>query len=147
MTAGYLLSVMVGTPKAISAERLFTALCEKLAPSISAKYQDSEDGQHTAGTVLLTILILIAVIPSLAVLLVLNCNSYNQEVINYGFSKSWERQSVLYSPTRREADTRSRCSETEESGEGQVPYADPKHHAGYADAASYRRDSYHQRQG
>lgn len=71
MTAGYLLSVMIGTPKAISATRLCSLLCEKLAPSISAKYQDSEDGQHTAGTVYMTVLILFALIPAAVILLLL----------------------------------------------------------------------------
>lgn len=68
MTAGYLLSVIFGTPKAISAARLCAALCDKIAPNISAKYQNSEDGQHTAGTVYLTLLILIALIPALVIL-------------------------------------------------------------------------------
>lgn len=73
MTAGYLLSVIFGTPKAISAGRLCSLLCSRLAPSISAKYQNSEDGQHTAGAVYLTLLILIAVLPALLILVLLYC--------------------------------------------------------------------------
>lgn len=73
MTAGYLLSVIFGTPKAISASRLCAVLCDKLSPNISAKYQNSEDGQHTAGVVYLTIIILIAILPALIILGLLYC--------------------------------------------------------------------------
>lgn len=71
MTAGYILSVVVGTPRVISASRLTAILCDKLAPSISGKYEDSDEGQHTAGTVYLTLIILIALLPLLLILVLL----------------------------------------------------------------------------
>ncbi len=71
MTAGYILSVVVGTPRAISAARLTALLCGSLAPGLARKYEDSDEGQHTAGTVYLTLIILIALVPTLLILVLL----------------------------------------------------------------------------
>lgn len=71
MTAGYILSVIFGTPRAISAARLTGILCDKLAPALSGKYEDSDEGQHTAGVVYLTLIILVALVPSLLILILL----------------------------------------------------------------------------
>ena len=68
MTAGYVLGLALGVPKAISARRLLGLLCERLAPSIKNKYQDSEAGKHTAGVVYLAVVLLILLIPVLAIL-------------------------------------------------------------------------------
>ena len=71
MTAGYILSVILGTPKAISAHRLISALCNKLAPWLSGKYQDSEEGQRTGGVFYAVLVMLILLLPTAAVLFVL----------------------------------------------------------------------------
>ena len=71
MTAGYLLSVMVGTPSAISARRLLSKLCGSLAPKFSHSYQDSDDGQHTGGGFYIALVLLITLLPTALVLFVL----------------------------------------------------------------------------
>lgn len=73
MTAGYVLSLILGTPKFLNARRYFEILCGRLAPKISAKYQDSEDGQHTAGAVYMLFVMLIAFVPALIILILLYC--------------------------------------------------------------------------
>ena len=71
MTAGYILGMALGVPKAISARRLLAALCEKLAPWVLGKYQDSPEGRRTAGSVFVTLVLLIVLIPVAAVLILL----------------------------------------------------------------------------
>lgn len=71
MTAGYVLGLALGVPKIISAKRLLGLLCGWLAPIIKSKYQDSEEGRHTAGVVFLTLLLLMLLVPVLAILILL----------------------------------------------------------------------------
>ncbi len=71
MTAGYLLSVMVGTPSAISAKRLLSKLCGSLAPKFSRSYQDSDAGQSTGGGFYIALVLLITILPTALVLFVL----------------------------------------------------------------------------
>ena len=71
MTAGYILSVVIGTPRVISARRLIAALCGKLAPALSGKYQDSDEGQHTGGVFYLVLVLLITLLPTALVLFLL----------------------------------------------------------------------------
>lgn len=73
MAAGYVLGMLFGTPSVISADRYMRILCSRLEASVSRKYQDSEDGQHTAGTVYLITLLLITFLPVLLVLILLYC--------------------------------------------------------------------------
>lgn len=73
MAAGYVLSVILGTPDIIRADRYMRKLCEWLAPKVSSKYQDSEGGQHTAGCVYALLLMLITFVPVLLVLILLYC--------------------------------------------------------------------------
>ncbi len=71
MAAGYLLSVMVGTPPVLSARRMLTKLCGKLAPKFSRSYLDSEDGQHTGGGFYIALVLMIATLPTALVLVLL----------------------------------------------------------------------------
>ncbi|MCR5121465.1 MAG: cobalamin biosynthesis protein [Ruminococcus sp.] len=71
MAAGYLLSVMVGTPSAISARRLLSKLCGNLAPKFSRSYLDSEDGQHTGGGFFIALVMLIVTLPTALILVLL----------------------------------------------------------------------------
>lgn len=71
MTAGYVLGVILGVPKVISARRLLGLLCERLAPWVKDRYQDSEEGRRAAGVVYITLLLMILLIPTLAVLILL----------------------------------------------------------------------------
>ncbi|MBR1724717.1 MAG: cobalamin biosynthesis protein [Ruminococcus sp.] len=71
MTAGYVLGLVLGVPRVISARRLLGLLCEWLAPTIKSRYQDSEEGKHTAGIVYLVLLLLMLLVPILAVLILL----------------------------------------------------------------------------
>lgn len=71
MTAGYVLGMIFGVPKAISARRLYCMLCEWLAPRVKSKYQDTEDGMRAAGAVFLCLLLLMTVLPVAVVLVLL----------------------------------------------------------------------------
>lgn len=71
MAAGYVLSVVFGTPDIIRADRYMRMLCKKLEPWVSSRYQENEGGQHTAGCVYLLLLLLITVLPVLIVLFLL----------------------------------------------------------------------------
>ncbi|MCD8095428.1 MAG: cobalamin biosynthesis protein [Ruminococcus sp.] len=71
MTAGFLLSFFFGTPKIISARTYIEKLCRHLAPTISSKYQETEDGQHNAGMVYITVLMLILLVPTALILILL----------------------------------------------------------------------------
>ncbi len=71
MTAGYALGVLLGTPIVLRADRYINMLCALLAPKISAKYQDSEEGQRAAGTAYVISVMLAAVLPLLIVLILL----------------------------------------------------------------------------
>lgn len=71
MTAGYVLSVVIGTPKAINASRLISLLCSHIAPWFGSKYQDSEEGQHTAGIFFLITLLIITLVPTAVILILL----------------------------------------------------------------------------
>ncbi len=71
MTAGFVLNLFFGTPKILKADRYIIKLCEKLAPWISEKYQESVSGQHTAGVVYITLLLLILLVPLLIITILL----------------------------------------------------------------------------
>jgi cobalamin biosynthesis protein CobD/CbiB len=73
MAAGYVLSVVLGTPEIIRADRYISKLCSLLEEKISSKYEDSEGGQHTAGIVYMLALLLITLVPLLIVLILLYC--------------------------------------------------------------------------
>lgn len=73
MAAGYVLSVIFGTPKVLNAERYLKILSNSLAPKISAKYENSYEGQRTAGTVFLILLLLLTVVPAALILILLYC--------------------------------------------------------------------------
>lgn len=73
MAAGYVLSMVFGTPKKFRAQDIVSRIAAALAPKISAKYQDNEGGRRTAGIVFLLSLIAVTVLPVLVVLILLYC--------------------------------------------------------------------------
>ena len=73
MAAGYVLSMVFGTPKKFRAQDIVSRIATALAPKISAKYQDNEGGRRTAGIVFLLSLIAVTVLPVLIVLILLYC--------------------------------------------------------------------------
>ena len=64
MAAGYVLSMVFGTPKKFRAQDIVSRIAAALAPKISAKYQDNEGGRRTAGIVFLLSLIAVTVLPA-----------------------------------------------------------------------------------
>ena len=73
MAAGYVLSMVFGTPRKFRAQDIVSRIAAALAPKISAKYQDNEGGRRTAGIVFLLSLIAVTVLPVLIVLILLYC--------------------------------------------------------------------------